>query len=694
MDKDLPDHPIESITGIGPQRAKLFSRLGIRTILDALYYLPYRYEDRTGLKKISEIRPGNMEIVQGRIVFANIIRTRMRKFQIFEIAINDNTGFLKAKWFNQTYMLKNLPVGQEVVLSGIVKNTGQAAPEMDSPEYEIVSDDTDSFIHTKRIVPFYSITGGISQKQFRKIMFTIVNEHAFKIQDTLPPSIIEKNNLAPLSTSIQQLHFPEAGIALGLLNSGMSRYHQRLSFDELFFFELGLAAMKRAARLNKGIEFKTEGVFRKKLLELLPFELTDAQKRTLEDISRDMRSACPMNRLMQGDVGCGKTVVALLAMLDAAESGYQAALMAPTEILAGQHYINMHGLLKALGLKAELLTANSKAGRLADIASGETDIVIGTHALIQEGVKFKKLGLVVIDEQHKFGVMQRVLLREKGMKPDVLVMTATPIPRSLALTLYGDLDCSIIDELPPGRKPVVTKLLEADQKKEIYELLRKEIETGRQAYVVYPAIEESEKTDLKSAAQGKEGFEKVFPEYRIGLLHGRMSTGEREKVMLSFKHGEIDILVSTTVIEVGVDVPDATIMLVVHAERFGLAQLHQLRGRVGRGAHRSLCILVAYKPYGEEAGRRLHIMLRSNDGFRIAEEDLEIRGPGEFLGTRQAGMPDLKVANIVRDMKILEKAKLEAFGLIEVSPELGEFPSLKKAVEVFWKGKKDLFRMG
>jgi len=368
--------------------------------------------------------------------------------------------------------------------------------------------------------------------------------------------------------------------------------------------------------------------------------------------------------------------------------------MAPTEILAGQHYINIHGLVKALGLKAELLTAGSKGGHREGIASGETDMVIGTHALIQEGVKFKKLGLAVVDEQHKFGVIQRALLRKKGLTPDVLVMTATPIPRSLALTLYGDMDSSVIDELPPGRRPVVTKLFEADRKEDIYVLLRQEIDNGRQAYVVYPAIEESEKTDLKNAVQGKEGFEKVFPEYRTGLLHGRMSTGEREKVMLSFRQGEIDILVSTTVIEVGVDVPNATIMLVVHAERFGLAQLHQLRGRVGRGADRSLCILVAYKPYGEEARRRLDIMLRSNDGFRIAEEDLAIRGPGEFLGTRQAGIPDLKVANIVRDMKILEKAKAEAFGLTEASPELGEFPSLKKTVEVFWKGKIDFFKTG
>jgi ATP-dependent DNA helicase RecG len=401
-----------------------------------------------------------------------------------------------------------------------------------------------------------------------------------------------------------------------------------------------------------------------------------------------------MNRLVQGDVGCGKTIVALLAMLDAVETGYQAALMAPTEILAGQHYINMRGLFKELGMKTELLRGGPKAGQLEGIASGETQIVIGTHALIQEGVKFKKLGLAVIDEQHKFGVMQRAMLRKKGTAPDLLIMTATPIPRSLALTLYGDLDCSVIDELPPGRRPVMTRLFEADRKKEIYGLLRGEIEKGRQAYVVYPAIEESEKTDLKNAVQGKEGFERIFPEFRIGLLHGRMSTEERESVMHSFRRGEIDILVSTTVIEVGVDVPSATLMLIVHAERFGLSQLHQLRGRVGRGGHRSLCVLVAYRPYGEEGGRRLDIMLKSHDGFRIAEEDLAIRGPGEFLGTRQAGMPDLKVANIVRDMKILEKARAEAFNLIEKGPELIEFPSLKKAVEVFWKGKKDLFRTG
>ncbi len=625
---------------------------------------------------------------------ANIIKTRIRKFRIFEITITDGTGFLKAKWFNQPFMQKNFPPGNNVVLSGTVKHMGHAALEMDSPEYEIISDDADSFIHTKRIAPVYRVTEGISQKQFRKIMFGIVTGYSSRLSDVMPPFIIEKNKLPQLSLSIQQLHFPDEGADIDAFNRGTSDYHKRLSFDEFFFFELGLAALKLKARLNKAIAFKPAGDLRKALLKILPFALTEAQKKTLADIGQDMRSPYPMNRLVQGDVGCGKTIVALLAMLDAVESGYQTALMAPTEILAGQHYINISALLKTLGLRVDLITGGPKGRKIEGIASGETNIIIGTHALIQEEVKFKKLGFVVIDEQHKFGVIQRSLLKRKGIAPDVLVMTATPIPRSLALTLYGDLDCSVIDELPPGRKPVVTKLLESDRKKEIYGLLREEIAKGSQAYVVYPAIEGSEKIDLRNAVQGKEGFERIFPEYKIGLLHGRMSTDEREKAMLSFRRGETDILVSTTVIEVGVDVPDATIMLIVHAERFGLAQLHQLRGRVGRGRRDSLCILVGYKPYGEDAERRLDIMLRSNDGFRIAEEDLNIRGPGDFFGIRQAGMPDLKVANIVRDMKILEKAKTEAFGLIEASPELREFPSLKKTVEALWKGKVDLFKTG
>jgi ATP-dependent DNA helicase RecG len=404
-----------------------------------------------------------------------------------------------------------------------------------------------------------------------------------------------------------------------------------------------------------------------------------------------MKRPYPMNRLLQGDVGCGKTIVAAVSMLNAVECGYQAVMIAPTEILAEQHYFNIRRMTEELGVKCILLVGGAGDDQRERIASGEINIVVGTHAIIQERVVFSNLGLAVIDEQHKFGVLQRSLLRKKGLNPDVLVMTATPIPRSLALTLYGDLDYSVIDEMPSGRKPVITRVFSPDQKPEIYGIMGDEIRKGRQAYVVYPAIEESD-SGLKNAVQGKEAFQKVFPEFRFGLLHGRMSASEKESVMNYFKNGEIDVLISTTVVEVGVDVPNASIMLVVHAERFGLAQLHQLRGRVGRGAEVSHCLLVAYGPRGDDAGRRLDIMVRSVDGFIIAEEDLAIRGPGEFLGTRQAGMPDLKVADIIRDAEILEAAKQEAFNLLEVSPDLKEFSSLRKSVNVFWKGKVDVYK--
>jgi ATP-dependent DNA helicase RecG len=580
-----------------------------------------------------------------------------------------------------------------VILSGIVKKSGQASPEMDSPEYEAVSASPDSCIHTKRIVPVYGLTEGIGQKQFRKIMFGLVNACIPELHDPLPPGLAEKYCLPPLPLSIMQLHFPDTGTDLEALNGKASIYHERLVFDELFLFELGLAVLRRRSRQKKGAVTSAKGSLRRKFLESLPFTLTKGQKRAIEEIRKDMGSPYPMNRLLQGDVGSGKTVVAFLAMLDAVEEGYQAVLMAPTEILASQHFINLAGPAKDLGLQIEFITAGSRGGA-ERIALGEAEIIIGTHALIQEAVKFRKLGLAVIDEQHKFGVMQRALLGRKGINPDMLVMTATPIPRSLALTLYGDLDCSVINELPAGRRPVSTVMFGTDSKKEIYGLLREELEKGKRAYVVYPAIEESGKSGLRNAVRGKEGFEAVFPDYRTGMIHGRMGTAEREEIMRSFRQGRIDILVSTTVIEVGLDVPDATIMLIINAERFGLAQLHQLRGRVGRGTHPSICVLIGCPPYSEDAGRRLDVMLRSNDGFVIAEEDLRIRGPGEFFGTRQAGLPDLKVANIIRDMKTLERAKQEAFGLIEESPELKEFPALKRTVEVFWEKKTDLFRAG
>ena len=467
---------------------------------------------------------------------------------------------------------------------------------------------------------------------------------------------------------------------------------RRLAFEEFFLLQTGLAVIRKGRGGEKGVSFRAGGNLVKRLEEILPFRLTNAQQRVFAEIQADMRSPGPMNRLLQGDVGSGKTIVALKAMLVAVESGYQAALMAPTEILSEQHYLNVRSLTEKLGLRCVLLTGSKKERPLQEIESGDVHIIIGTHALLQENVRFHKLGLVVIDEQHRFGVMQRAMLRKKGLNPDVLVMTATPIPRTLSLTLYGDLDCSVIDELPPRRKQVITRLFREGEKGKLYDLIRSEIKKGRQAYIVYPLIEESEKMLLRSAIPGKEAFEKIFPDFRTGLIHGRMKPDEREEIMQSFKNGELDILVSTTVIEVGVDVPNASLMLIVHAERFGLSQLHQLRGRVGRGAHQSYCFLLAYGKLSDEARRRLDVMAGHTDGFRIAEEDFILRGPGEFFGTRQSGMPDLKVANMIRDARLLSMARKESFKIIEQDPDLSGYPVLRDRVERFWRGKIEMFR--
>lgn len=684
---------IQFVKGVGPHKARLLASLGISTITEAFHYLPFRYEDRSDFKPITNLQPNSRETVSGTIVS---LKTKGKRLSILEVVITDNAGYLKITWFNQPYLKKTFRMGQTLVVSGMIKQNTRDLPQltMESPEYETLPDDADALIHTGRIVPFYRLTEGISQKQFRKIMFSIIGEYTEHLRDPLPVDLLARNDLPALQESIRELHFPGNALNLADLNTGMTRYHYRIIFDELFLFGLGLAVLRHAARQEEGISFRPKGNLRKALLKQLPFELTSAQKRVMNEIGRDMQESRPMHRLIQGDVGCGKTVVALCAMLDAVESGYQAVLMAPTEILAEQHYLNIRSMIGQLGLNVQLITGGSKKYVAESADASSPDIIIGTHALIQEKVKFRKFGLAVIDEQHKFGVMQRAMLRKKGLNPDVLVMTATPIPRSLALTLYGDLDCSVIDELPPNRKPVVTTWVESSNKDEIYAVLRKELNKGRQAYVVYPAIEESEKMNLKTALQGKEGFGQKFPEFTVGLIHGRMKTEERADMMSLFKNKEIDILVSTTVIEVGLDVPNASVMLIVHAERFGLSQLHQLRGRVGRGVDSSHCILIAYPPVGEDAKRRLDIMVRTNDGFRIAEEDLDIRGPGEFLGTRQAGLPDLRNANIVRDAAILEAARKEAFGIIEKDPELKELPFLKEHLDVFWKGRVDHFKTG
>ncbi len=695
LDKDLSDFQIQYIKGVGPERAKLLTRLGIKTVKDALYYLPYRYEDRSNIRKIRDLIYGNMETVSGKVISAEVIKLPGRNLKIFELTVSDGSGLLKGKWFNQPFMKKNFKLGHKVLLYGTSKRNPYRGIgfEMDNPEYEIISDN-DSLIHVNRIVPVYRVTSGLSVRQMRSIMFSIICTYIKDINDTMPVEILRRNKLPGLSESLSNIHFPDINADVGLLNKEASDFHKRLSFDELFMLELGLAVMKRNSVLEKGIAFSTDGALLKRLFKMLPFRLTKAQERVFNDIRGDMEKPYPMNRLVQGDVGCGKTVVALMAMLIAAECKYQSAFMAPTEILAEQHYISLHRMLEDLGLKMCLLTGSKKARPLSEIASGEIDIVVGTHAIIQEGVIFKNLGLVVIDEQHRFGVIQRALLRKKATNPDVLVMTATPIPRTLALTLYSDLDYSVIDELPPDRRPVTTLLLNSKQKEYIYRLIKEEVKKGRQVYVVYPIIEDSEKTDLKAAITGKNAFEKFFPEFKVMLLHGRIKAHEREEIMASFKQGKIDMLVSTTVIEVGVDVPNATLMLIIHAERFGLSQLHQLRGRIGRGSHHSYCILVVYEPYGEEARRRLDIMVKSNDGFRLAEEDLNIRGPGEFFGTRQSGLPDLRIANIVRDAILLNEARREAFSLINRDPDLKGYPLLKKSLQTFWEGKIELFKTG
>lgn len=693
MDSNLSEVLIHCARGVGPKRAELLGGIGIATVKDSLSYLPNRYEDRSRVNDILNIREGQSETVRGRVITAGVKRLRGRRLGIFEITVDDGTAVAAARWFNQPFMKKNIAAGQEILLNGVVKRDPFSnALGFDNPEYELVGEDNDSSIHAERIVPVYRLAEGISQKQFRKIMFDIVEDFADKIIDPLPLDIFKKHNLPPLKESIKELHFPSRGSDAESLNRRESIYHRRLIFDELFSFGLAMAMMRKKESREEGKVLSCEGVFQRKVMERLPFVLTGDQEMVLAQIKSDMAKTYPMKRLLQGDVGCGKTIVALMAMLHASECGCQAALMAPTEVLAEQHFYTLCNVVENMGIKTALVAGGTSERDIDMIASKEVAIVVGTHALIQEGVIFSDLGLVVIDEQHKFGVTQRGLLKKKGTSPHVLVMTATPIPRSLALTMYGDLDYSVIKEMPSGRKPMVTRVLMPGQKTAIYATMEEEIRKGRQAYVVYPVIGESENADIKSAVQGHEAFRKIFPELKVGLLHSRMGPSDKQAAMSSFKGGETHILVSTTVIEVGVDVPNATVMVIVHAERFGLAQLHQLRGRVGRSGELSYCLLIGYEPLGEDARRRLEVMVKTSDGFRIAEEDLAIRGPGQFFGTRQAGMPDFKVADPVRDLDILEVARREAFDLVDAGREIECFPLLRKSSEAFLPGKAGCYQ--
>jgi ATP-dependent DNA helicase RecG len=672
---------------------------GEATVEDLLHYLPLRYEDRSNLTRIASLEDGIEASVELVVQVGGIIPLKGGRLKLYEFFASDGTDRIRAFWWNQIYLNRVFQRGARLILYGQWRfNRYKGIFEIENPDHEILSDgDEDSeisAIHTARRVPIYRKLGEFRTRTLRSILHHVIEQLSAPLPDPLPAEMIARCGLSSRDEALRRIHFPSDDNAIADYNESRSAAHRRLIFEELFWLALALG-LRRVERMKepKGEVIEVSDRIREVVRGILPFSPTAAQKRALREIVGDLTGEQPMNRLLQGDVGSGKTIVAIQAMVVSIENGYQAALMVPTEILAEQHARNIKRILASRPYRVELLTGSLKAKEKRAIhealKAGEIDLVVGTHALIQEGVDFSRLGLVVVDEQHRFGVMQRAGLRRRGFNPDVLVMTATPIPRSLAMTVYGDLDVSVIDELPPGRTAVRTHVRGDDRREKIYEFIRSQLASGRQAYVVYPIIEESEKLDLRNATDMYEDLRsEVFTEFRLGLLHGRMKPLQKEEVMRSFAGHDLDLLVATTVIEVGVDVPNASVMLIEHAERFGLSQLHQLRGRVGRGAAESYCILLARfgqqsqqdqqgqpgqprrsdREDGEQgphrktqdARARLKTMEETNDGFLIAEKDLEIRGPGEVMGTRQSGIPTFRLANLVRDQKLLELAKLEA----------------------------------
>ncbi len=697
---DLSEISIQYVKGVGPRIASLLKKKGIENIENALYYFPRKYEDRTTVKSISKLVAGERETFMGEIMLSGRVRTR--RGSMYQVVVSDGTGMVTLVWFkfSEKYLRAAYKKEASVILTGEVSFGYRDALQVVHPRPEDIEvidkgEDIDhDNVHFNRIVPIYPLTEGIGQRRMRSIMKFVVDTYSPALKSSLPEYVNKNRALLPFDNALERVHFPARGDRVVDLADADSVYlsqpHKTLAYSEFFLTELGLALKKRDVARLPGITFSPTGKLTSKLLTRLTFDLTEAQKRAVSEIENDMRSETPMNRLLQGDVGSGKTIVAVLSILKAVECGYQAVFMAPTEILAEQHLASVLSYVKAMGMRVVFLKSglgkSEKNTYYKALQSGEAQIAVGTHALLQEKVDFKNLGLVVIDEQHRFGVMQRAELMSKGTNPDVLVMTATPIPRTLALTVYGDLDVSVLDELPPGRKKIKTKLYydHKGSREKAYETVRKEIQKGRQAYVVYPMIEESENPDfkdLKYATQMAEELSNdVFPEYKVGLLHGRMKTEEKEAVMKRFISNHLQILVSTTVIEVGVDVPNAAVMVIENAERFGLTQLHQLRGRIGRGEHDSICILLSGFKRSEDADKRLTIMEQTSDGFKIAEADLQIRGPGDFLGTKQSGLPQFMFANLLRDVRILSEAREEAFDLVRADPELSEYPGLLEEV--------------
>ncbi|MFZ1130632.1 MAG: ATP-dependent DNA helicase RecG [Terriglobales bacterium] len=693
--------PVQYVKGIGPRLAEILAAKGIATVDDLLHYLPFRYEDRLNPRSVAELRAGEMATVIAEVRNSGLFRTR--RMPIFQLTVGQGRNKLKCLWFNAAYLEDRFKAGQMLALYGKVEEDRDGQLQIMQPQVEILGDINEeggadeaekkaaASLEIGRIVPIYESAGQgkLTPRWFRRIIRRTLENLNPDLPDPIPAAVRAHLSLVPVREALWKAHWPEAGESFTDLQSSRTPAHIRMIFDELFFIELGLELKRREQKAQTGIAFQLNDAVRQAIKKILPFHPTTAQKRVLKEIATDMQTPSPMRRLLQGDVGSGKTIVAFQAAIIAIENGYQVALMAPTEILAQQHYFSARQILERAGYRIVLLTGSLEQDRKRDvrrhIAQGNAQLIIGTHALIQDKVEFENLGLVVVDEQHRFGVMQRLkLMRKEGAatarnhvgtyalvrpserpspmpEPDVLVMTATPIPRTLALTLYGDLDLSVLDELPPGRTPVVTRALPDERAPEVWDFVRRQIAAGHQAYVVYPVIEENEERELKAAEQmHRQLREKIFPSLHVGLLHGRLDAGEKERVMREFQQGKIEILVATTVIEVGVDVSNATVMVIEHADRFGLAQLHQLRGRIGRGAAKSYCVLMRGGKVSEEGERRLDAMVRTNDGFQIAELDLELRGPGEFFGTKQAGIPSFRVANIIRDRQLLEAAKREA----------------------------------
>ena len=696
---------VRMVKGVGPQRAELLAKRGIFTLEDLLNYLPFRYEDRIHFSKIKDVQPNGTYTLRARVMSGQAVRGMYGRDAIYHLLVQDDSGSMPCKFFHGGYLEGRLKPGQQLILHGKVEidKLRPARREMINPQIEVLTSEEVDSVEMGRIVPIYEAVGTFGTRQIRRAIYATLQNLDPNIPDVLPPTLLQQLQYPSRRDALVHTHFPDVGESLEALNLFRSPAQQRLIFEEFFLYQLSLALGRRAVRKENAIAFRVrEDKVREALKRILPFKPTNAQKRVLAEIAADLEKPVPMNRLLQGDVGSGKTIVALQAAVIAIENACQAALMAPTEILAVQHFLSARRILAPGGHTVELLISglkpSEKTAARERIRSGEAQLVIGTHALIEEDVEFHRLGFVAIDEQHRFGVLQRKRLMDKaarhGNAPHVLVLTATPIPRTLSLTLYGDLEVSVLDELPPGRTPIETRTTTEQHLPGVWDFLRREVVAGHQGYVVYPVIEES-KLELKAAMEEYERLSRtVFPKLKVGLLHGRLSSEEKEDVMQKFRRNEVQILVATTVVEVGVDVPNATVMIIEHAERFGLAQLHQLRGRIGRGAQQSHCILVAPGRMTEDARARLETMVRTTDGFEIAETDLQLRGPGEFFGTRQSGQLGFHVANPMRDRQLLELARKEAFALAEQPAQKESLQRVLRLLPGEWQRRYHLARVG